>query len=132
LIRFVDIDAEERAAVLTDPGWDVLDAHRRDRHDERDQDFHAELGRARELKHDAQLFHAYLEVEKRLRDEGAEIERIVLERDLRSEYQQFLQEHNRDRPDCDGRPDRDADVHLPDFRIEYGVMGASDTRMWKC
>jgi len=39
LIRFVDIDAEERAAVLTDPGWDVLDAHRRDRDDERDQDF---------------------------------------------------------------------------------------------
>lgn len=140
LIRFVDIGADERAAVLTDQGWDVLDAHRRDPDDERGQEFHAELGRARELHHDAQLFHAYLEVEKRLRDEGAEIERIVLERDLRREYQEFLQEHNHDRPDSDGRPDRDPDeieqwarehdlpyfdghVHLPDFRIEYELDG---------
>jgi hypothetical protein len=86
------------------------------------------------------LFHAYLEVEERLRDEGAEIERIVPERDLRSEYQEFLQEHNRDRPDSDGRPDRDDDeieawalehdlpyfdghLHLPDFRIEYELDG---------
>jgi hypothetical protein len=37
LIRFVDIDAEERAAVLTDQGWDVLDANRRDPDDERGQ-----------------------------------------------------------------------------------------------
>jgi hypothetical protein len=64
--------------------------------------------RARELQHDAQLFRAYQEVEKRLRDEGAEIERVILERDLRRDYQEFLQEHNRDRPDSDGRPDRDA------------------------
>jgi hypothetical protein len=28
LIRFVDVDADERAAVLTDQGWDVLDANR--------------------------------------------------------------------------------------------------------
>jgi hypothetical protein len=136
LIRFVQMDGEERAAALTDRGWDLLDAHRRDREDDRDQEFHSGPGRARELQHDAQLFRAYLEVEKRLRDEGAEIERVVLERDLRREYQEFLQEHNRDRPDSDGRPGRDAReieewarehelpyfddrVHFPDFRIEY-------------
>lgn len=140
LIRFVQIDGDERAAVLTDRGCDVLDAHRRDREDDRDQEFHSGLGRARELQHDAQLFRAYLAVEKRLRDEGAEIERVVLERDLRREYQEFLQEHNRDRPDSDGRPDRDQAeiedwarehdlpyfddrVHLPDFRIEYELDG---------
>ncbi len=78
LIRFVDVDADERAAVLTDQGRDVLDAHRRDRHDDRGQEFHTELGRERELQHDAELFHAYLDVERRLRDEGAEIERVVL------------------------------------------------------
>jgi hypothetical protein len=140
LIRFVATGADERAAVLTDRGWDVLDAHRRDRDGDRDQAFHAGLGRARELKHDAQLFRAYLEVERRLRDDGARIERVVLERDLRSEYQAFLQAHNRDRPDSDGRPDRDpreiedwarehdlpyfdGHVHLPDFRIEYELEG---------
>ena len=139
LIRFVQTDGNERAAVLTDRGWDVLDAHRRDR-DDGDQEFHAGLGRSRELKHDAQLFRAYLAVEKRLRDEGAEIERVVLERDLRRGYQEFLQEHNRDHPDSDGRPDRDQGeiedwarehdlpyfddrVHLPDFRVEYDLDG---------
>lgn len=60
---------------------------------------------------------------------------MVLEVDLKREYQQFLQEHNRRRPDSDGRPDRDEaeieswarehglpyfddQVHFPDFRIE--------------
>lgn len=139
LIRFVATDVEERAAVLTDRGWDVLDGHRRDRNGG-DQEFHAGLGRARELKHDSQLFRAYLKVEKRLRDKGAEIERVVLERDLRREYQEFLQAHNRDRPDSDGRPDRDRReieqwarehelphfderLHFPDFRVEYELDG---------
>src|SRR5205814_4150646 len=47
LIRFVDIDADQRAAVLTDDGLDVLEAHRRDPDAERSQEFHAELGRER-------------------------------------------------------------------------------------
>ena len=66
--------------------------------------------------------------------------RIVLEQDLEREYQEFLQAHNRDRPDSTGRPDRDAAevrrwalehelpyfndrVHVPDYRIEYEVDG---------
>jgi hypothetical protein len=106
LIRFVQIDGDEQAAVLTDWGRDALEAHRPDRNDG-GQEFHSGLGRIRELKHDAKLFRAYREVEKRLRDKGADIERVVLERDLRRDYQEFLQEHNRGRPDSDGRPDRD-------------------------
>lgn len=45
-------------------------------------------------------------MKKRLRDQGGEIERVVVERDLRREYQEFLQEHNPDRPDSNGRPER--------------------------
>jgi hypothetical protein len=140
LIRSVAIDADERAHVLTDRGWDVLDAHCRERDDGERQEFHVYVSRARELKHDAQLFRAYRQVEKRLRDKGADIGRVVLEVDLKREYQQFLQEHNRERPDSDGRPDRDAReiaewarehdlpyfddrVHFPDFRIEYELDG---------
>ena len=140
LIRFVQIDANERAAVLTDRGLDVLDAHRRERDNETGQEFHSAPGRGRELKHDAKLFGAYLEVERRLREEGASVHRVVLERDLRREYQEFLQERNRDRRDSDGRPDRDpheieewarehdlpyldGHVHIPDFRIEYELNG---------
>lgn len=140
LIRFVAIGRDERAAVLTDCGRDVLEANRRDRDDAEGQSFHTGVSRPRELQHDADLFAAYLEVEERLREQGAEIERVILETDLKREYQEFLQAHNRDRPDSDGRPDRDAReieawarehelpyfddrVHFPDFRIEYTLDG---------
>ena len=60
--------------------------------------------------------------------------------DLKREYQEFLQEHNRNRSHSDGRPDRDegairewarehdlpyfdGQVHFPDYRIEYEVGG---------
>ena len=69
-----------------------------------------------------------------------EIRRVVLEQDLKREYQEFLQDHNRDRSDSDGRPGRDENevrdwarehdlpyfedrVHFPDYRIEYDVDG---------
>jgi hypothetical protein len=80
--------------------------------------------------------------EARLRDEhdGLESRCVVLEQDLKREYQEFLQEHNRGRVDSDGRPDRDeheirdwvgkhdlpyfdGQVHFPDYRIEYEVDG---------
>ena len=38
---------------------------------------------------------------------GARIRRVVLEHELKREYQRFLQEPNRGRSDSDGRPDRD-------------------------
>ena len=137
LIRFVAINEDERAAVLTEDGWDLLEANRRERGegDER-QEFHVGVSHPRELQHDSALFEAYLAVEERLRDQGAEIERVVLEVDLRREYQEWLQEHNKGNPASDGRPDRapreietwarehdlpyiDDHVRFPDFRVEY-------------
>jgi hypothetical protein len=137
LVRFVAVDSDERAVVLTDEGRDLLEANRRERNenDER-QEFHADVSHPRELEHDAQLYAAYVEVAERLRDQGADVERVVLEVDLRREYQEWLQEHNKGNPDSDGRPDRDPreieawarehdlpyfdeQVRFPDFRIEY-------------
>lgn len=71
LIRTVPTGHNEEAVVLTDRGWDVLDAHRRDRDDTERQALHAGVSRPRELRHDAQLFGAYREVEQRLRARGA-------------------------------------------------------------
>jgi hypothetical protein len=136
LIRTVSLDGRERAVTLTTRGRHLLDAHRRDGGDARHQAFHAGVSRPRELTHDASLYRAYLKAEERLREQGAEIHRVVLEQDLKREYQCFLQEHNRGRSDSDGRPDRDPHeieewarqhdlpyfddrVHFPDFRIEY-------------
>jgi hypothetical protein len=137
LIRFVAIDSDERAVVLTDEGRDLLEANRRERYEDgQRQEFHADVSHPREREHDAQLYAAYVEVAERLRNQGADVERVVLEVDLRREYQEWLQEHNKGNPDSDGRPDRDPreieawarehdlpyfdeQVHFPDFRIEY-------------
>ena len=62
--------------------------------------------------------------------------RQCLDHELKGDYQRFLQETNRGRPDSDGHPTRDLDairdwadehhlpmfdgqVHFPDLRIEY-------------
>lgn len=90
----------------------------------------------RELCHDAQLYGAYLREADRIREQGAHIHRVVLDGELKREYQQWLQANNCGRSDSDGRPDRDAreverwarehdlpyfdgSVQFPDFRIEY-------------
>jgi len=140
LAEFVKVGGRERAVTLTDPGRHVLETHRGDREDGREQAFYAGVSRERELSHDVQVYRAYVREHERLRDEGADIRRVVLESELKREYQQWLQESNRGRPDSDGRPDRDEReiehwahehelpyfderVHFPDFRIEYELQG---------
>jgi len=100
------------------------------------QQFYSGLKRERELEHDVHIYDAYLEVAGRLADREVRIERIVLDYELRREYQRWLHERDKGRDDCDGRPDRDAveiqqwaadydlpyfddQVHFPDLRIEY-------------
>jgi len=140
LMRFVALDGRDRALTLTERGHHLLESHRRERDDGRGQNFYAGVNRPRELSHDVQLYRAYLREEERLREQGADIRGVVLEHELKREYQEWLQETNRGRPDSDGRPDRDAreietwaqehdlpyfdeSVHFPDFRIEYELHG---------
>jgi hypothetical protein len=83
-----------------------------------------------------QVYRAYEREAERLQERGARIERVVLDYELKRDYQRFLQERNRGRSDSDGRPDRnqseiedwardrdlpyfDGHVHFPDVRIEY-------------
>jgi hypothetical protein len=141
LVEAVDLGDGERALTLTRKGRDLLDSHSMDR-DESSQAFYAGVSRERELDHDSNLYATYQQEEARLRDEhgGLEIRRVVVEQDLKREYQEFLQEHNRGRADSDGWPDRDeheirewarehdlpyfdGQVHFPDYRIEYEVDG---------
>ena len=138
LVRVLShLDHEERIPLLTltERGRDVLESHRTRDHEPR-QAFYAGHVRSRELTHDARLYRAYLRSAERLRGEGARIHRIVLDHELKREYQRFLQDRNRDRPDADGRPDRTRDeiqdwarehdlptdedsVQFPDVRLEY-------------
>ena len=140
LVRSISLDGGERAVTLTDRGQHLLETHRRERDGGREQAFYADVSRPRELSHDVELYRAYLDEAERLRDEGGDVRRVVLDHELKREYQEWLQAHNRGRADSDGRPDRapreieawarehdlpyfDDRVHFPDFRIEYEVDG---------
>lgn len=120
--------------TLTERGRSVLEASRRERGEPR-QSFHAGVSKPRELAHDTRLHAAYRDASRRLEERGLRIERIVLEEELKREYQQFLQESNRGRPESSGRPGRSAEeiarwahdhdlpmvdghVQFPDLRIE--------------
>lgn len=120
--------------TLTDRGRDVLEAARR--RGEARQQFYAGIVKPRELAHDSRLYQAYVRAAERLVGRGARLRRVVLDHELKREYQEFLQEANRGRRDGDGRPRRDVDeieqwahlhhlpvddghVQFPDVRIEY-------------
>lgn len=121
--------------ALTDRGRELLETHRKTDYEPR-QAFYSGVVKPRELAHDAQLYRAYLRTSERLRGQGARINRVVLDYELKREYQRFLQERNRNRHDSDGRLARtreevrdwadkhglplvDERVQFPDFRIEY-------------
>ena len=145
LLDRIPLDGPGRdVVVLTDRGRDLLDGHRLPRDDTRSQTFYAGLKKPRELSHDAQVYRAFQRAEARIRDQGGRVRRVVLDYELKRDYQRFLQARNRGRADSDGRPDRTAEevaawarqhdlpyfddaVHFPDARIEY-ENAASDPR----
>jgi len=129
-------NARTHLVTLTPRGREFLEQARRPRDPETAQRFYAGINKPRELSHDAQLYRAYWRTAERLIDRGARIRRVVLEEDLKRDYQRFLQASNRRRRDSDGRPDRTTDeiaqwarteqlpmdgdhVQFPDLRIEY-------------
>ena len=126
----------DRVVTLTDQGRELLESQRRPGEEGARQAFYAGVRKPRELEHDVQVYRAYREAADRLTGGGNRLRRVVLDYELKREYQRFLQERNRGRADGDGRPDRDADevaawavehhlpyfdgqVHFPDVRIEY-------------
>lgn len=139
LVRTSPVSTDDRAVVLTDRGRDLLEANRHERQErswEPRQAFYAGLSKPRELTHDSKVYRAYLRAEERVRGQGGRVHRVVLDYELKCDYQRFLHDRNRGRKDCDGRPDRepeeigrwarehdlpyhDGHVHFPDARIEY-------------
>src|SRR5205823_3917077 len=109
LVELVDLGESERGLTLTTDGRDLLDSHSIERDREPSQMFYAGASRSREIDHDSNLYATFRQEEARLRDEhpDLEIRRVILEQDLKREYQEFLHEPNRGRSDSDGRPGRD-------------------------
>jgi hypothetical protein len=144
LVATIPLDERDQGVVLTDRGRELLEIHRRDRDDERGDRYGDRVNR-RELTHDASVYDAYRQAASELRERGADVRDVVMERELKREYQEFLQARNRERADSDGRPDRDAReierwalehdlpyfddrVHFPDVRIEYELDGRRQHR----
>ena len=137
LVRSVTMDGHrDRVVTLTEKGRDLLESRRRTGGEEPRQAFHAGVRKPRELEHDTQQYRAYVRAAERLTSRGARLRRVLLDYELKREYQRFLQKRNRHRADSDGRPDREAHeiatwalqhdlpyfdehVHFPDVRIEY-------------
>jgi DNA-binding PadR family transcriptional regulator len=139
LIHTSPLSSDDRAVTLTDRGRDLLEGNRHERPErswEPRQTFYAGLRKPRELTHDSNVYRAYQRAEERLRGQGGRVRRVVLDYELKREYQRFLHERNRGKKDCDGRPDRepeeidrwarehdlpydDGHVRFPDARIEY-------------
>src|SRR5581483_6635963 len=129
---------QDRAALvtLTDRGRELLERHRRTDREVRSQTYYAGFVKPRELSHDAQLYRAYERSAERLKEKGAVVTRVVLDYELKRDYQRFLHDLKRERRGQEQDADRhaadvaewaasrdlpviDGHVHFPDVRIEY-------------
>lgn len=125
---------------LTDRGRDLLEAHRSVGRDDEPQRYYSGIAKPRELSHDSQLYRAYLHAAERLRSSGASVRRVVLDYELKRDYQRFLSDENRARKrgERDSQdpaeaierwarehelPTDDGHVQFPDVRIEYERPG---------
>jgi DNA-binding MarR family transcriptional regulator len=90
LIRRSPISSDDRAVVLTERGRDLLEANRYERPErtyESRQTFYAGLRKPRELTHDTKVYRAYQRREERLRGQGGRVRRVVLDYELKRDYQ---------------------------------------------
>lgn len=122
--------------TLTGHGRDVLEGARRTGAGSERQTFYVGITKPRELAHDSRVYSAYMRAAERLAERGEPVRRVVLEEELKREYQRFLQAENRARREHGETPEERADavarwaqehqlpyedghVQFPDARIEY-------------
>ena len=132
LETLADVDGSRRIATLAPEGKDLLEAHRQPEREGPDQAFYAGVVKPRELAHDAQVYRAFSEEAARIEADGGRVTRVVLDYELKRDYQRFL--NREDRPDdaaleSDRRAFAEAQdlsvvrghLELPDLRIEYNT-----------
>ena len=124
----------DRAVGLTDAGRRLLEANRAPGLD-RPQAFHAGIKRTRELEHDVHVYRAYEHAARAIEDRGGRVGRVVLDHELKRDYQRWRNDRDRERDDEHhgertaaevsawayehDLPYFDDQVHFPDARIEY-------------
>jgi hypothetical protein len=124
------INHEQSTVItLTREGRELLESHQHTEEGRTNQSYYADVVKQRELGHDAQLYRLFQEEAAKIEAGGGRIERVVVDAELKREYQTFLNRPDRDDEDHadDMRAFADAwelpiiDDHLalPDLRIEY-------------
>jgi len=123
-----DVDGSQHIVSLTPDGKALLDAHRDPSAKGPEQAFYAGVVKPRELAHDSQVYRAFKEEEDRIEAEGGRVTRVVLDYELKREYQSFL--NRQDRPeDATLESDRRAFADAHDLPIERGHLGLPDLRI---
>jgi hypothetical protein len=129
-----------RLIVLTREGKALLEQHRESRGRPADHRYYAGFVKPRELAHDVQLYRAYQAERARIEADGGRVTRVVLDYELKRDYQAFL--NRRDRPpeatvdadrqafaDARSLPIIDGHLELPDLRLEVERPdGSHETR----
>jgi hypothetical protein len=122
--------------TLTGDGRGVLERGRRSGGGDSGQAFYVGVRKPRELAHDSRVYAACMRAADRIEERGDSVRRVVLEEELKRDYQRFLQAENRARGGSGHGPDdreqavarwarehelpyEDGHVQLPDARIEY-------------
>ena len=122
--------------TLTSEGRAVLEQSRRSDAAGGPQAFYVGVTKPRELAHDSRVYSAYVMAAERLAARGDRVRRVVLEEELKREYQRFLQADNRARREAGQQPEdreqavarwaqehqlpcEDGHIQMPDARIEY-------------
>ncbi len=134
----------DHAVGLTAAGARLLEANRAPGLD-RPQAFHAGIKRPRELEHDVHVYRAYEHAARAIEDRGGRVGRVVLDHEMKREYQRWRNDRHRDRDDeSHGErtaaevsawahehdlPYFDEQVHFPDARIEYHEP---EDERWRC
>jgi DNA-binding MarR family transcriptional regulator len=126
----VTVNREPTAIVaLTREGRDLLNGHQQPNEDRPQQTYYAGIVKPRELGHDAQLYRVFQAEAGKIEAAGGRVERVVIDHELKREYQRFLNRPERDDEAADrdvqafadawGLPVIDGHLELPDLRIEY-------------
>ena len=142
--RVVVNDEPTTVVFLTQDGKDLLESYKEPRPHARAQAYHAGLVKPREIAHDVQLHRLFKAESARIRASGGAVRRVVLDYELKRDYQRFLNRQDRPR-DTTTEEEREAfarlselpivDGHLelPDLRVEYetadGVLAYRDAEL---
>jgi hypothetical protein len=123
-----DREGSHHVVSLTREGKDLLDAHATKRSGGRQQAFYAGVVKPRELAHDARLYGVFREEARQIEREGGRMTRVILDYEVKREYQQFLNRPDR-WVDADRAHERLAFAQAHDLRVIGGHLQLPDLRI---